>query len=150
MMAMVIVATMMLAAMRSAGASARAHYQAAQRSKAHLLATALMAELLQASYEEPRGGTGFGPDAGETATSKTNYNDVDDYDGWSESPPQDRDGTPISGYAGWQRSVVVERVDPNNLTQVSAIETGAKRITLAVRYNGSLIASHISIRTKAP
>ena len=150
MISMVIVAVVILAAVRAAGASARAQYQAAQRAKAQFLATGLIAEVLQASFEEPRGGTFFGRDAGEVAGSKANYNDVDDYHGWTESPPQDRAGAPISTFAGWERAVAVEWVNPDNLAQTSAFDTGAKRVTISVRYNGSLVTTHVGVRTRAP
>ncbi len=82
--------------------------------------------------------------------AKTNYNDVDDFHGWTESPPQDRAGAVIPDLAGWQRTVTVEWVNPNDLAQTSAFDTGAKRVTIAVRYNGKPIASQVSIRTRAP
>ena len=150
MISMTIVAVVLLAAIRAAGASARAHYQAAQRFKAQFLATGLIAEVLQTSYEEPRGGTIFGRDADELAGSKTNYNDVDDFHGWTESPPQERGGSPIPNLAGWQRSVTVEWVNPDDLSKTSAFDTGAKRVTITVRYNNSPVASHIAVRTRAP
>ena len=40
--------------------------------------------------------------------------DVDDYDGWSASPPEDKNGNPLVGFDDWGRSVSVEWVNPDN------------------------------------
>ena len=146
----VIVAVVMLAAVRAAGAAARAQHKSTQRFKAQFLASGLIAQVMQAAYEEPRGGTVLGRDAGELATSKTNYNDVDDYHGWMESPPQDRTGAAMAAFNGWTRTVTVERVNPDNLVQTSASDTGAKRVTVTVRYDGVPLATHVGVRTRAP
>jgi len=92
----------------------------------------------------------FGREVNELLSSKANYDDVDDFNGWSESPPQDRDGTVMSGLSGWQRSVVVDWVVAADPTQVSLSETGAKRVTVTVKHKGITIATRVAIRTNAP
>ena len=47
---------------------------------------------------------GIGPDAGET---RATYDDIDDYNGLSQSPPQDSSGTNMPGYSGYTAVVTV-------------------------------------------
>jgi prepilin-type N-terminal cleavage/methylation domain-containing protein len=147
----VLVGVLMAAAMRSVGGSVLAQYRTAERAFARLLADGLLTEILAKDYRQA-GSTGIGRDAGETTTSKVNYNDVDDFDTWTESPPQFADGTPMPDLANWSRSVQVVFVDPANLNQTStsASETGAKRITVTVTHNGGVVATRVAVRTDAP
>ncbi|MCD6413656.1 MAG: prepilin-type N-terminal cleavage/methylation domain-containing protein [Elusimicrobia bacterium] len=57
----------------------------------------------------------YGPTPGiyENSTDKTTFDDVDDYKGWSEQPPQNLKGEPISEYVSYKISVDVTYVtDP--------------------------------------
>jgi hypothetical protein len=141
---------LLVAAMHSVGASVLAQYQTAEGTAARLLADGLMAEVLAKRYKDPGTSPQFGPESGESSTSKANYNDVDDYRDWSESPPQYADGTTMPDLAGWQRSVAVDRVDPLDLSQTGTWETGAKRIAVTVRHNSVVVATRTAIRTGAP
>jgi MSHA pilin protein MshD len=110
---------------------ARDRQAASERRQATFLAEQLMTEILQCYYKDPASGSGtLGPDTGET--SRASYNDVDDYDGLTNSPPKSRDGATLSGYAGWQRKVTVEWVDPANPASHSNTDLGLKRITVKV------------------
>lgn len=64
----------------------------------------------------------LGPDAGETALSKTTFNDVDDFQGWSESPPQDPVGRALSGFSRYKRTVTVQYVDSSLAASGSATD----------------------------
>lgn len=75
----------------------------------------------------------IGTDTGEGSSSRTDFDDVDDYHGWSASPPQDRGGSDLVDYAGWTRSVTVEYVNPVQPGSLgTASDGGAKRITVTV------------------
>jgi hypothetical protein len=74
---------------------------------------------------------------------------VDDYDGWSASPPQLADGTTMPDLAGWTRSVHVTRADPLDVSQASGAESGIKRITVQVTHLGAPAAELTAIRTAA-
>src|SRR5206468_12187441 len=84
----------------------------------------------QYNYQDPTLPTlVLGAELGET---RVTFNDVDDYNGLSESPPQTANGTTIAGYTGWTRSVQVAWANPSNPSASSLIETGLKRITITV------------------
>jgi hypothetical protein len=137
--------------MRVAGMSAVMQYKAAERVAGRYLADGLLNDIRQLAYQEPNGTPNFGIESGESATSKVNYDDVDDFNGWSESPPQERTGTTISGFNNtWKRSVVVTWVNPTNLSQTSSTETGVKQITVSVYHNSILVATRSAFRSIAP
>ncbi|MGB9625032.1 MAG: prepilin-type N-terminal cleavage/methylation domain-containing protein [Phycisphaerae bacterium] len=145
---MVVVAVMLVAAVHAIGGSAAARSRVTKRAVGPYLADGLMAEILAQSYQDPTSPV-FGPEVsgGESAGSRAAWDDVDDYNGWVESPPRDKDGNAIVGMTGWEQSVAVAWVNPADLTQVSATESGAKRITVTVRYNGVTVATRVAVRT---
>lgn len=145
-----VVGTMLAAVLNTVGASRRTQYVIAQRSRGGLLlANALMTEILRQCYEEPGGAPVFGIETGEAADSRAQWDDVDDYHGWSSSPPQDKEGGAIPDFEGWTRSVTVEWVTVEDPTQPSGTSTGLKRITVTVKCGELVMASLIAFRTSA-
>ncbi len=120
---------MLVATLNAVGAVFRTRLAARQRQQGEVLARELMAEIFKVSYSDPQGGTGFGPDAGETGATRAAFDDVDDYHNYSESPPADKDGNLLPGYNGWSRQVTVQRVEPVSL-EPAATDTGLMRITV--------------------
>jgi len=103
-----------------------------------LLARQMMEEIQARTYEDAGMPGAFGLESGE-GSPRLNFDDVDDYDQWNESPPQYPDGTPLDGanntpdFRGFRRKVVVENVSD---TDYGAIRTdgttSSKRITVTV------------------
>ncbi len=143
----VIVGIMFVAALNTVGAARVAQYKAALIGRGRLYAEALMTEILQQSYQEPGATYVFGREAGESNTSRTAYDDVDDYYGWTESPLIAKDGTALPNSANWSRTVTVEWVDPLDPKQVSGTETGAKRITVVAAFRNVPQATVVAVRT---
>jgi type II secretory pathway pseudopilin PulG len=143
----VIVAVMFVAALNTVGAARVAQYKAILVGRGRMLAEALMAEILPQSYQEPGATCVFGPEAGESGTSRAAYDDVDDYHGWTESSLAAKDGTALPNSTNWSRTVTVEWVDPVNPQQVSGTETGAKRITVVAAFRNVPQATVVAIRT---
>ncbi|HVX84463.1 MAG TPA: prepilin-type N-terminal cleavage/methylation domain-containing protein [Phycisphaerae bacterium] len=148
MAAVAIVAVLLVVALNTVGLSNANQYRTAQRATADALAQSLLQDILQLSYEDPATVPLFGPEIlnNETSLSKTNYNDVDDFNGWSESPPQDRTGTTMSELTGWTRSVRVDFVSPTNPNSLSATDAGLKRITVTVSKNNVLLATRVALK----
>lgn len=142
----VIVAVMFVAALNTVGASAVTQYKAALLSRGRLSAESLMSEILCRSYQDPEGAPVFGREAGESASTRTAFDDVDDYHGWSADPPTARDGTPLPNSTGWQRTVTVEWVNSTNPQQTETTETGVKRITVTATCNGIPQASLVALK----
>jgi len=108
-----------------------------------------MAEILRQEYQDPNDPPVFGTESGESTSTRADFDDVDDYDGWSSSPPATKDGTDPAGLPGWQRSVTVEWVNPADITQVQGSETNAKRVIVTVSCNNKQVGSLTAIRTNS-
>lgn len=146
-LSVLIVGIMLVAALSTVGASRLSQFKTSQATRGQLLAESLMAEILQQDYLDPSDTPVFGCEAGESTTTRADFDDVDDYHGWSSSPPVQKDGTQITGLAGWQRSVTVEWVSPDNVREVQASESGAKRVTVAVSCDNKQLSLLTAIRT---
>ena len=125
-----IVGGLVVASLYALGGAARGRSVQTAAAVADGLAACLLSEILQCKYVDPVSPV-FGPEAGETNGTRSAFEDVDDYNGWTETPPQNKDGTTLAGYTGWTRSVVVAYVDPATMA-VSATDTGLKKITVTV------------------
>lgn len=132
--AVALTAVLVLMSVNSLGSIAKGRQVATQNYQGTMLAEQLLTEICQNPYNDPQGGTTFGPEAGDITNPATRsvFDDVDDYNGWSESPPQNKDGTTLSNFTGWTRSVSVAYVDPTTLS-ASDSDTGLKKITVTVR-----------------
>lgn len=127
-----VVGIMLVAALNTVGGVFRNYAIAQERQQAYTLTSQLMAEILQARYEDPNDPPAFGLETGESTTPRTGYDDVDDFDGWSVSPPQARDGSIMPNSEGWTRVVRVRWVDTLDPTTELSSETGLKKIEVEV------------------
>jgi len=145
----VLVSVMLAAALNTVGASKLGQLKISVGRQGHLLAQDLMTEILLQDYADPVDGPdSFGLSGAEAATGdRSLFDDVDDYDGWSASPPQYKDGTVVSGLEGWERSVEVTWVNPSDISQLVGNNQGAKRITVTVTHNGIPAAELVALET---
>jgi MSHA pilin protein MshD len=142
-----IVAVLMVATLNALGAATSSGKTAGNRAVAIGLADDIMAEIFKAKYVDPGATPVFGLETGEGNTSRAAFNDVDDYNGWSEQPPQAKDGTVLNDRADWRRRVTVDRVTVSDPTTTSSSETGIKRIRVDVDYKGTNMVEQTAIRT---
>jgi prepilin-type N-terminal cleavage/methylation domain-containing protein len=145
--AVVLVGVVLLAAFHVLGGTTKSAHLSAQRGTGLLLAEELMAEVLPLAYADPDQTPVFGPETGETVTGRNAFDDVDDYAGWETSPPRQRDGTILTGYTGWKRTVNVVWADPNSPDSDLGYDGGAKRITVAAWFDGKPMATLVALRT---
>ncbi len=149
MMSVIVVGVMFVAVLNTVGSARVGEYKIVERNRGQLLAQDLMAEILQQAYDDPNDPVVFGTESGEGTDNRTDFDDVDDYHGWSKSPLQRRDGTVIPDLDGWGRSVAVVWVNLADLSQTAASDQGAKRMTVSVSHNGLTVASMFAFRTSA-
>ena|GEM_PF-509290 len=161
-----LVGIALVAALNTVGSSRLAQNKVSVWREGHLLAQALMSEILQQDYADVeliQAGlddilsTGdatytLGPDSfpgrDEVSTGdRSLFNDVDDYDGWSASPPQPKEGPEFAQLQGWERSVSVVFTSPSDLTAVRASDFGWKRITVTVTCNNVPAAELVALKT---
>lgn len=70
----------------------------------------------------------LGPDAGESASDKRTFDDIDDFNGWTEPAPLDPVMRPLPAFAAYRRSVTVRYVD-SSLAPVTG-PTDYKQLTV--------------------
>jgi hypothetical protein len=140
---------MAVAALNSLGAASRSAASIGNRAVAQGLADELMAEVLQTAYSDPDGTSVFGPDGAESTGPRAAFDDVDDYHGWSQSPPQDRNGDVIPNREDWRHRVEVTFVQSANPTLPTPGNTdqGVKRIHITIEYQGQRLAEQLALRT---
>ena len=115
-------------------------YRMRVRATARQLAKDLMEEVLSKEPWKREGICGsstLSAETGETrfgTTADTVYDDVGDYNNYTETPPKAIDGTALSAFQGFQRSVTVQYLDPVTLA-VSAAQTDYQQITVTVKYS---------------
>jgi hypothetical protein len=147
----VLVGVLMTAALSSTGQSLLSQRKCGDRVIGRYLSQSLLADIQAKAFKDPDAIVPLlGVDMGETLGQPSSYDDVDDYNGYSESPPKKPDGTPLSGYAGWSRAVQVESLDPVTLEASTSADTGYKRIKVTAACNGVMVYSLTGLRTAAP
>jgi len=142
-----IVSILMVASLTVLGASKVGQLKIADRARGEQLATELMNEILQGDYLEPDDPPLFGPEGAEIGTGRMYFDDIDDYAGWTETPPQTRGGVPLPDFDGWKRSVAVEWANPSDLTQASSTPTDLKRITVTVQHGDATVGRMVAFRS---
>ncbi|HEV8605967.1 MAG TPA: hypothetical protein VGQ99_11400 [Tepidisphaeraceae bacterium] len=112
----------------------------AEMSTAINLAKGLRELMVGMPIADPQTPTHWGSETGENLAA---YDDIDDFDGKSYSPPIDARRTTVTEFSGWTQSIAVHTVDPNLLTSsVPNGTTAALRVTVNVSHNGKQITSY--------
>lgn len=145
-MSMLIVGLMLVAALNTVGASRVAQSANAEQAIGPLLAEDLMSEILGQAYQEPVDTPQFGRES-ESGGNRAQWDDVDDYDGWSAGPPEAKDGTALPDMNDWTREVGVAWAGIVDPMATSATPTGIKRITVTVKHRGRTVTTLYALRT---
>jgi MSHA pilin protein MshD len=130
----ILVGSIMLTSLSTVGAVMRFRSSTSDTARAALLAADLLAEIQNLPYADPNQTPVMGKESGEA--TRAQFDDVDDYDGWTESPPKNRAGTSLTGFTGWTRSATVVRAQRNSPMQNAGADEGLKRIRITVSKNG--------------
>lgn len=145
-----IVGGLLVAALSTVGASTASQFITADRGRGRLLAGTLMAEILQQAYVDGGASPIYGREANELLSTRADYDDIDDYSGFQETPPKKRDGTSLTGLSGWEWRVSVTLVDPADLTLKSNTDAGSKLVKVTVLHNAEFVAELWSVKTGKP
>jgi type II secretory pathway pseudopilin PulG len=128
------------------GAGTVANNEGTELTTAMHLAGNVREAMTGVQFSDPSTPTHWGPETGEGSVSA--YDDLDDFDGRTFSPPIDaRRASLGSNYATWGQRVTVESVNPDNLTAVIAHLTlepalrPVSRVTVSVLHNGKAVYS---------
>jgi hypothetical protein len=140
---------MMAAVLRTVAVARAAQARNQYVAQADALAVDLMTEITDKHYSDPDQSPVFGCESGEAASGRSGFDDVDDYDGLSESPPRDRANNAMTNLSGWSRQVEVAWVSPTNPTNRSVSETGVKVVIVTVTRSQKRLAQLTALRTRA-
>ncbi|MEQ8770659.1 MAG: hypothetical protein RIB60_09130 [Phycisphaerales bacterium] len=149
-----LVAGLMVAAMDAVGASVVTREKIVQETRGQQLADSMLQAISNFAYTDPDGGLDLGvikiESGEETGAGWGRFDDVDDFDGWSASPPQARDGSALPGYSKrWTRSVEVALVRRDSLDDIGLLSggEGVKRIVVSVTRDGAVVGRAVALRT---
>jgi prepilin-type N-terminal cleavage/methylation domain-containing protein len=146
-MSVVIVGVMLVAAINAAWLAEKSKVIAAERARASGLANALLAEIVAMPYNDPSGVNPIGLELNEVLGDRSTFDDIDDFHGYSATPPRDSANDPIPGFDGFTESVVVEYVALGDPDTTAAGDSGLKRITVRISRNGRIIAEAVAIHS---
>src|SRR3954464_14325120 len=114
--------------------------EGAEMSTAINLAKSVRELMIGMPIADPQTPTHWGAENGENLAT---YDDIDDFDGKTYSPPIDGRRTSITALNDWSQTITVKTVDPNLLTStVPNGTTAAVRVTVNVSRNGKQITSY--------
>ncbi|MCC6971667.1 MAG: hypothetical protein IT434_15760 [Phycisphaerales bacterium] len=136
----IIVGVMMTAALSAVATSAKERAAMAHAATAQALGESLMSEI----DAVPCGSGMLAVSLG--AANRTAFDDAGDYAGLNDSPPAERDGTPIANATGFARTVSVTNVDPTTLAPGSPT-SGFRKVVVSVTHNGKTLATLWTIRS---
>lgn len=144
-LATLLVGSLAVALLQTAGGVALARNRAADLITARALADQLLAEILRLPFRDPAAQSNLlGPLAGET---RSTFNDIDDYDGLVESPPAGSDTLALDDAAQWQRAVTVLYLSESNYQATSRSSySSLKIITVTVSRAGQTLSSVSAVR----
>ena len=90
--------------------------------------------------------TTFGPETGETLTT---YDDLDDFDNKTFSPPIDAGRNTLSNLSSYSQQITVQNVNPSDFEQIeSDHSTNFVRVTVKVLQNSEEICSSSWLRAR--
>jgi type II secretory pathway pseudopilin PulG len=143
-MTTVIIGVGCVAMLRLLGAGTLANNDGAELTTGMNLAGNIRELLTGVHYSDPTSPSHWGAESGET--SATAYNDLDDFDGKSFSPPIDARRQSLgSNYSDWTQSVKIETIKPDSLsTTISHLNLTPDlrptcRCTVTVTHNGKTV-----------
>lgn len=137
--ALLITAVLITAATRSIAAAKVRERKTLDQINESYLANELLNEIQLQAFSEPDDVPNFGLESGESGVNRLLYDDIDDYNGLTESPPQRRDGSAWSAFANLTRTVKVSWVSDSPPHNAETSGTGLKRIEVSIIRNSTVI-----------
>lgn len=97
---------------------------------------------LSMAFTDTKSPNTWGLDGGESASNPATWNDVNDLDGRTISPPITATRTPLTSMAGWSQQITVTSVTPDRLTlQAPRGSTACNQVTVVVLRDGKQVCT---------
>lgn len=147
---MTIVGVMLVAALNTVGAARLVQSTELQRQRAYTFAQALLSEIMNQAFEDSADTLNLpGPTAAEAATgNRSLFNDVNDYTGWTASPPQRKDGSAVPDSTGWRETVNIKFLNPATFKDTGGQNLGIVQITVQMSNRGGVVAELTALRAR--
>jgi len=142
-----LVSGVVVAALNSVGAATSSRHFVDGKARGQLLAESLMTEIMAQGYVDDSGAATLGPEMAEVDVDRNEFDDVDDYRNYIDSPPKNREGELISGFSNWSRTVSVVLADPVLPNNLAAEDAGVKKIKITVKCDGVPVATLVAFKT---
>lgn len=144
-----LVGGVLAATLNIVGPSVRVTANAGDSLLAAVLADDLLDEAVSRPFADPTDDTGeIGKESGESFTKRSDFDDVDDFHGWSSSPVDDN-GDPLSLGPGWRRVIIVDHVSASDPSVPEKNRTGVKRVTALIYRHDVLLAERSILRAES-
>ncbi len=140
-----VMALMMASALNATGLSARIRGGQTAKNRAMLICTDMLSEIRALPFPLSEDVI---PAVAMPGTRNA-FIDVLDFSGYDSFPPVDPMGAEIPGAQNWWVRVVIAWVDPDNVNNVSATDTGMLRIRVTVYRGWVELASASTLRSAA-
>lgn len=145
-LSLLILAGAFVAAMNTITSARGSQVILAERRFGQVLAEDLMDEIL--ARDQYKEGASFGPEANEVnGKSRVAFDDLDDYHGWSASPPVDQAGNAIAGADRYTREAHVRYVKLWNPNQTTLTDEGMALIVVTVKHGDKQVAELHTFRS---
>jgi Tfp pilus assembly protein PilV len=151
MLSAILLAALFTAGMALFGNLGRASQDTIDQDLAAELCLEMIKEIKVLPYADPQSSdTGIAFE--EAGANRELFDDIDDYDGWSATPPRTRKGVELNRYQGLTRTVMVDHVNPGNFQQMlsDTDDQGIKRITIIIKRSDQEIARQVYIIPNIP
>lgn len=136
LLSVVIISVLLVSALKLSANLGRSQQAGTDQQQYGNLVIDLLEEIKQQAYKDPNAvADSLVRETGELIDDRSNYNDIDDYHGWSASPPENRWNTPFPQFAHLTRSVSVRFVSAADFTLTSAGDEGFKEVTITITRN---------------
>jgi len=142
-----LISVVLVGALNAVGQSAKTSEATHTSAMSAWLADDLMAEMMAA----PAAFTGVmarGPESDEVGRSRSVFDDLSDYHGWTASPPQQMDGAVIPGTTGWTRSANVYGAD-SALSRTNDLNGTTWILEVVVSNERRQFTRRLAVRTEA-
>lgn len=128
----IILSILMVSALKLFSNLGRSQQNTVNEKIATQLASQMIEEIKVLPYRDPVATDEIGPGIDEIGPDRSAFDDIDDYDGWSAQPPQDKQGNPLSRYPNLSRSVTVSHVASNDFNQQVVDDEGYKKVIVKI------------------
>ena len=118
MVSLILVSTILLVTITASANLFRDQSAQHESVRVHELLGVFLDEVAVRDFRDPDANRAFGLEDDEMASDRMTFDDVDDYDQYTVTPPTFHDNATIGGFDGWTVQVSVQRATPsaNGLT----------------------------------